>query len=344
MFSLSPKSVAPYTCGMSSVLTASVVVPAYNAASTIDACLSALTNQLIPDNITFNVVLVNDASTDQTAALSANYANVKVVNQPVNQGRSAARNAGAQAADGEILLFTDADCEPTPTWVHEMLKPFSADSSTIGVKGAYYCKQTEPVARFTQLELEDKYDEMAQHETISFIDTYAAGYRRSAFLEHGGFDQTLTYSLLEDQDFSFRLAAAGCKMVFAPRARVYHRHVTEAGRYYWRKWTIGKWKTVILRRFPERRGNDSRTPMTLKLQFGLALLMTPLLPLLLFRPMRQLLILLLTTFTATSFPFISKLLQRDPALLPFALPMLLVRAFGLAHGYLDGLIRLRNVR
>ncbi len=328
---------------MSSALTASVIVPAYNAASTIDACLSALSKQIVPDHVQFNVVLVNDASTDQTAPIAARYANVHVVNQPVNQGRSAARNAGAQAADGEILLFTDADCEPTLTWVDEMLKPFSADSDVIGVKGAYYCKQAEPVARFTQLELEDKYDEMAQHETISFIDTYAAGYRRAVFLKHGGFDQTLTYSLLEDQDFSFRLAAAGCKMVFAPRARVYHRHVTEAGRYYRRKWTIGKWKTVILRRHPERRGNDSRTPLTLKLQFGLAILMTPLLPLLLFRPIRQLLVLLLTAFTGASLPFIGKVLQRDPQLLPHALPLLLLRAFGLAHGYLDGLIRLRHV-
>lgn len=329
---------------MSSTLSATVIVPAYNAESTLDACLGALSRQIIPDSVQFNVVLVNDASTDRTADVAARYDNVTVVNQPVNGGRSAARNAGAQAADGEILLFTDADCEPTAIWVDEMLKPFLADPDVVGVKGAYYCRQTQPVARFTQLELEDKYDEMARHPTISFIDTYAAGYRREVFLAHGGFDQTLSYSLLEDQDFSFRLAAAGCKMVFAPAARVYHRHVTSPVRYYTRKWTIGKWKTVILRRHPERQGNDSRTPFSLKLQFGLALLMTPMLGFLGFRPIRLLLTTLLSAFILTTLPFQRKVLKRDPQLFPFALPLLFLRAFGLAHGYIDGWLRLRDIQ
>ena len=328
---------------MPTPLTATVIIPAFNAEATIAACLTALTQQEIAQNEQFKIILVDDASTDRTGVISAEFPNLTIVTQPVNQGRSAARNAGAAAADGEILLFTDADCEPTPTWVHEMLKPFHADSRTVGVKGAYFCKQPELVARFTQQELEDKYREMATHETISFIDTYAAAYRRDIFLANGGFDQALTYSLLEDQDFSFRLAAQGHRMVFAPQARVYHRHVTQALHYYRRKWTIGKWKTVILRRYPERRSDDSRTPLSLKLQFGLALLMTALLPFVWFRPIRPLLTLLLTIFIVTSLPFCRNVLTHDPRLLPLTIPLLLLRAFGLAHGYLDGLLRLRHI-
>lgn len=325
-------------------LTATVIIPAFNAEATIRACLDALSQQQIAENEQFTIVVVDDASTDRTGEISAEYPNLTLVTQTINQGRSAARNAGAAAADGEILLFTDADCEPTVTWVHEMLKPFHTDPTVVGVKGAYFCKQSELLARFTQQELEDKYREMAKHETISFIDTYSAAYRRDIFLENGGFDQSLTYSLLEDQDFSFRLAAQGHKMIFAPAARVYHQHVTQASRYYRRKWQIGKWKTVILRRYPERRSADSRTPMSLKLQFGLALLMTALLPFVWFRPIRLLLTLLLTTFIATSLPFCRNILTHDRHLFPLTIPFLLLRAFGLAHGYLDGLLRMRNVK
>jgi glycosyltransferase involved in cell wall biosynthesis len=314
---------------------ASVVIPAYNAEKTLGACLAALQGQMV------EVIVVDDGSADNTAAIAQSYG-ATLITLPHNRGRSVARNTGALAASGEILLFTDADCEPTPNWVAEMLKPFRHDPQVVGVKGAYYCKQREPIARFTQIELEDKYAKMAQQETISFIDTYSAAYRRAIFLANGGFDERLIYSL-EDQDFSFRLAGRGYKMVFTPHARVYHQHITRPYSYYQRKWTVGKWKTVILRRHPLRRDHDSRTPLTLKFQFGLAAVLTGILPVALFvRPLWKVVQLILGLFVVTTLPFHWRTARRDPLLLPLILPLLLLRAFGLAHGYLDGLMRLRN--
>lgn len=316
---------------------ASIIIPAYNAEKTLGACLAALQSQTVEAEI----IVVDDGSADDTVTLTQCHG-VRVIALRQNKGRSVARNIGAEAANGDILLFTDADCEPTSNWVAEMLKPFEHDPLVVGVKGAYYCKQREPIARFTQIELEDKYAKMAQQETISFIDTYSAAYRRDVFLANGGFDKRLIYSL-EDQDFSFRLAARGYKMVFTPHARVYHQHLTRPVSYYRRKWTVGKWKTVILRRHPERRDNDSRTPLTLKLQFGLAIVLTGLLPLmLLVRSLWKVVRLLTGIFAITTLPFHWRTARRDPLLLPLILPLLLLRAFGLAHGYLDGLLRLRG--
>ncbi len=342
---------------MSTPLSATIIVPAFNAEKTIAACLQALCDQQIsPEDASYDIVLVNDASTDNTVAIASRFEAVRIIDLPVNQGRSAARNAGAAAAQGDILVFTDADCEPTAYWLRLLLEPFSADANIVGVKGAYYSRQPQIVARFTQRELEEKYRELSRHETISFIDTYSAAYRRDIFMANGGFDQTMTYSLLEDQDLSFRLAAQGHKMVFVPMARVYHKHLTSPWRYYRRKWQIGKWKTVILRRFPERRVQDSRTPLSLKLQFGLAILLTLTSPLALlvalFRPkhplfshpLRRLLTLILFPFTITTLPFIARVMLADPKLTPFAWPMLLLRALGLAHGYIDGFIRLRRIK
>lgn len=319
----------------SAQLLASVIVPAYRAAATLPACLAALRNQTIPAE-SYEVIVVDDASPDETAALAAQ-AGVRVIHLPHNQGRSLARNAGAQAARAPILLFTDADCAPTPTWLAHMLAPFQADPNVVGVKGAYLSRQRAWVARFTQLEVEEKYDHMARQAQIDFIDTYSAAYRRDIFVHNGGFDASLSYSMLEDQDLSFRLAAKGYKMVFAPQARVYHQHVASLRRYYARKYTIGRWKSVILSRHPERLASDSRTPFSQKAQFALMFILVPLAPLALFwRPARHLWLAGLGLFALTGAPFMRRALQRDPGMAVAVWPLLLVRALALAHGYAAG--------
>ncbi len=71
----------------------------------------------------------------------------------MNKGPAASRNTGVRNAKGKIVLFTDADCVPASNWIFQMLKAFE-DSAVVGVKGAYYCKEKNPVARFVQQEFE----------------------------------------------------------------------------------------------------------------------------------------------------------------------------------------------
>jgi len=89
----------------------SVIVPAYNAARTLGACLEALGQQTMPRE-QYEIILVDDGSTDDTAQIAGRYAGVKVLKLARNRGAAAARNAGIAAAQGELLLFTDADCIP----------------------------------------------------------------------------------------------------------------------------------------------------------------------------------------------------------------------------------------
>ncbi|MEZ4516251.1 MAG: glycosyltransferase [Chloroflexota bacterium] len=84
----------------------------------------------------------------------------------------------------------------------------------------------------------------------------------------GGFDERFVY--LEDQELSFRLAAAGQQMVFQPSAVVYHRHADTLWAYLRKKATIGYWKAQVVRRFPERLVRDSHTPQSMKIQMVLA--------------------------------------------------------------------------
>jgi hypothetical protein len=99
----------------------SVVVCSYNGADTLEECLSSLTELDYPS---YEVILVDDGSTDDTPQIAARLPKVKYIRQE-NLGLSAARNAGAHAATGDIVAYTDADCVADPTWltylVHGML-------------------------------------------------------------------------------------------------------------------------------------------------------------------------------------------------------------------------------
>jgi glycosyltransferase involved in cell wall biosynthesis len=243
-------------------LSASVIVPVYNGARTLDACLSALSSQT-PIPGPYEIIVVDDGSTDGSAELAARHG-ARVIRQE-RQGAAAARNAGAQRAQGEILLFTDADCEPLPDWLAEMAAPL-ARPEVAGVKGIYQTRQDSLVARFVQAEYEEKYDRLAMASRIDFVDTYAAAYRREVFVAIGGFDTSYPAATVEDQEFSYRVAEGGFALVFAPGARVYHQHTATVWRYFRRKAQIGRWKVRVHLYHPGKALQDSYTPWTQKAQ------------------------------------------------------------------------------
>ncbi len=243
----------------------SVIVPVYNGATTLRACLQALAHQTVP-RASYEVIVVDDGSTDASAAVAAE-CGARVVCQD-HAGAAAARNRGACAARGDILLFTDADCEPAPDWIAAMLAPF-ADPDVAGVKGLYRTRQPALVARFAQAEYEEKYARLASSAEIDFVDTYAAAYRRAVLLQAGGFDTAFPKATVEDQELSYRLAAAGHRLVLAPRAIVHHRHAATPWRYARRKVHLGRWKVQVHARHPARALRDSYTPWTQKAQLVL---------------------------------------------------------------------------
>ena len=315
---------------------ASIIVPAYNAAQTLEECLEALLEQSVPQD-EYEVILVDDGSTDGTATLAQSYG-VRVLTRQ-HRGPAAARNAGVDEAKDEIILFTDADCAPTRKWIEEMTRPF-ADPEVVGVKGTYLTRQRELVARFVQIEYEDRYHRTAQQDHIDFIDTYSAGYRRDIFLANGGFDTTFPTASVEDQELSFRLARKGYKMVFAPEAQVYHRHDVSLIEYARRKFNIGYWKALLTQWHPERLVSDSHTPQILKLQIALlglgvlSLLATPRWP-----PSLWMVGGMAGSFLVSTLPFVAKTATKHPAAAAISPLMLALRAASLGLGFTLGKAR-----
>src|SRR5207249_6282517 len=95
-------------------LEVSVIIPAYNAAGTIGACVESVLAERTRER--YEILVVDDGSTDGTGEIAARYPRVRVLRQS-NAGASAARNLAAREARGWILCFIDADCVATPGWL-----------------------------------------------------------------------------------------------------------------------------------------------------------------------------------------------------------------------------------
>lgn len=314
----------------------SIVIPAFNAAATIADCLQAVQNQTV-DPASYEIIVVDDGSSDDTAVLVNQLCpQAQLLRCALNRGAAAARNQGILAAQGQIVCFTDADCAPTPTWLAELTRPFR-DTAVDACKGIYATRQRQLVARFVQIEYEDKYDQMAGLPQIDFVDTYSAAYRRQLLLDNGGFNEKIFY--VEDQELSFRLAAQNCYMLFQPTAVVYHRHSDSLWGYARKKFWIGCWKARFIGQYPDRLIKDSHTPQILKVQMGLAAASLGLLPCaLLFWPLVAIFVATLALFLLSSLPFCAKAWAKDRAVALVSPALLLVRALALGFGFVWGTV------
>lgn len=240
----------------------SVIIPVYNSASLLRECLTSLKEQTVLQH-SFEVIVVDDGSTDDSASVAEEFGALVLRQQ--NQGPAEARNSGVEASKGDLLLYTDADCVVAPDWIEEMIRPFE-DPSVSGTRGRYKTRQRSLVARFAQVEYEEKYEILKRSDSIDFIDTSSAGYRRSVFREAGGFSKKFTVASGEDTDLSYRLAEAGHRLVFCPDAIVFHTHPSELAHYLRRKYKTAYWRTFLYQQHPGKMVRDSHTPQTFKFQ------------------------------------------------------------------------------
>ncbi len=200
----------------------SVIIPCFNAASTIAVQLEALANQHWSKP--WEVIVSDNGSTDRTVAIAEQYKeklpNLRIVNSSDRRGAAHARNVGASAAAADALAFCDADDEVAPGWVAAMGEAlFKYDF--IACKREYN-KLNEPwtlkYRRLSQLNglQEYKYPPYLPHASSSTL-----GVRRSVHEAIGGYDESMLQ--LEDTDYCWRIQLAGTKLHFVPDAVVHYR-------------------------------------------------------------------------------------------------------------------------
>ncbi len=317
---------------------ASVIIPAHNAEATLPACLAALNAQTVSRS-QYELIVVDDGSRDATAAVARARGADRVLVLP-HRGPAAARNAGIAVAHGRIILLTDADCEPAPDWMAEMLRPFG-DPTVTGVKGTYRTRQREVIARLAQCEFEERYDRLERAACVDFVDTHSAAFRAQVLIESGGFDPAFPHPNNEDVDLSYRLARAGHRLVFNRRAAVYHHHVSTWWDYVRLKAGRGRWRVVVYRYHPAKALVDSYTPQLLKVQVALVYLMVAGALLSTVRMWAAYLALAaLVGLSLSAVPFAVLVRRRDPALTAWAPAFVWARAAAFAVGVAAGIVSL----
>ncbi len=317
----------------------SIIIPTFNGDSRIGNCLDALLKQVPGRNV--EILVINDGSTDDTVHVVKRYSGVRLITQE-NAGPAAARNRGALEARGKIIMFTDDDCIPMPDWLDAMLDPFK-DPEVVGVKGIYRTRQRRLVARFVQIEYEDRYRFMKGLPSIDFVDTYSAAFRRDCFLEMTGYDTSFPAACAEDIELSYRMSARGWKMMFAPTAIVYHTHPDTLAWYLKKKYKFAFWRVLAVRKNPKKTLKDSHTPQLMKLQ----LLFLPALLLSIFRdlvedPKVPASLLVCAAFLVSTLPFAWRAIQKDPIVGLLSPVLLAARACAQLLGVTAGLIYARR--
>ena len=208
-------------------LTISVIVCAFNEERSLPGCLHSILAQThLPDQL----IVVNNASTDQTRAVALQVAGVSVVDEP-RKGLVVAREAGRAAATGEVLVFLDADCRAPLTWLASIAGVLESNPSVIAVTGPYrfydWDRWGRALVRVYDWTVAPATHVLAQRVLRVGAILYGGNFavRREALERIGGFDTRIEFHG-EDTNLGRRLAAIGT-VKLAPRCWLY----TSARRY-----------------------------------------------------------------------------------------------------------------
>ena len=188
----------------------SVIVCAHNEARYLPACLhSVLAQSRMPDEL----LVINNASTDETALVASQVPRVRVVDEP-RKGLVVARETGRRHATGDILIYVDADCRAPLGWVERIERRFERDRTLIALSGPYRYYDWDLYGRaliraydFTlapATQLLVKY--VLRIGTIFYGGNFAV--RRTALDRIDGFDTSIEFHG-EDTNLGRRLFAVG---------------------------------------------------------------------------------------------------------------------------------------
>jgi len=214
----------------------SVIVPVHNGGEDLQRCLQGLAVSTRPPD---EIIVVDDGSTDDSAAHAAALA-ARVVATPAGpRGPAYARNRGAEAATGDVLVFVDADVVVHADTLARIEAVLLGEPEVAALFGSY---DDDPPARSAA----SLYKNLLHHHVHQHGEreagTFWAGcgaVRRAVFLAAGGFDESYSRPSIEDIELGVRLRQAGHRIRLCPEVQATHL----------KRWTLASlWRTDIFAR------------------------------------------------------------------------------------------------
>lgn len=196
----------------------SVIVPVYYSEATLDACITGLERQRYRD---FEMMFVDSTPDDRCAAIIRRYPRAVLIRSPVRLWMHAARNVGARASRGEILVFTDPDCVPAEDWLSRLDESFRQKKRVVG--GAVACYPGGYRESSAHLVKYWKWLPNGRSGPIDDITSANFALERPVFEAAGGFSEDF---ICADTLLSYRLRDLGLGLYFNASAVVYHLHQT----------------------------------------------------------------------------------------------------------------------
>ena len=202
----------------------SVIIPVYNAADHLKHCLASLASSTCSN---YECIVIDDASTDDSAAVAEN-GGARVIRNSVNTGPAAARNRAIAEASGDILLFLDSDVCVAPDTLRRVVDRFDEEPGVDAVIGSYDDQPGQPDFLSQYRNLFHHFVHQHASEDASTFWSGCGAIRREVLLGCGGFDERYRRPSVEDIELGYRLKAADRSIRLDKNLRVKHL----------KKWTI----------------------------------------------------------------------------------------------------------
>ena len=227
----------------------SVVVCAYNAGSTLDECLRHACALDYPE---LEVIVVDDGSTDATAEIARGHPRARLV-QIAHAGLSAARNAGLEAASGEIVAYLDSDAYPTPEWLYYLA--LGMDGASVGgVGGPNLPPLDAPIgAQQVARAPGGPVHVMLSDDRAEHVPGCNMAFWKHVLEEVAGFDPVYT-AAGDDVDVCWKVLDRGWEIGFHPAATVWHHRRSGLRTYLKQQRGYGRAEALVAVRHPNRFG------------------------------------------------------------------------------------------
>ncbi len=224
----------------------SVIICSYNGQRTIRDCLEGLLKLDYPN---FEVIVVNDGSTDATAAIAHDYG-FRVISTE-NRGLSNARDVGMEAATGEIVAYIDDDARPDPHWLSYLAATFLSTEHA-GVGGPNIAPSGDgPIAACVTNAPGGPVHVLLSDQEAEHIPGCNMAFRNNCLKAIGGFDPQFRIAG-DDVDVCWRLQQRGWTLGFSPAAMVWH-HRRNSVRAYWRQQkNYAQAEALLEKKWPEK--------------------------------------------------------------------------------------------